>query len=109
MRAGDAGALGYCILIPFTWQQNSGGTNRRDANGPSVRVSSQSTRTRCLEEWRELMEWIEYGGWPRCVRLANERVELVVTTDVGPRIIRFGYRGGENVFAEFAGQVGKTG
>jgi hypothetical protein len=55
------------------------------------------------------MEWIEYGGWPRCVRLANERVELVVTTDVGPRIIRLGFRGGENEFAEMADQLGKTG
>jgi hypothetical protein len=55
------------------------------------------------------MEWIEYGGWPRCARLANDRVELVVTTDVGPRIIRFGFRGEENEFAELADHVGKTG
>jgi hypothetical protein len=54
-------------------------------------------------------EKIEYGGWPNCYRLANEQVELIVTTDVGPRIIRFGFVGERNEFKEFAGAMGKTG
>ncbi|MDX1993164.1 MAG: hypothetical protein SF029_12295 [bacterium] len=47
-------------------------------------------------------------GWPNCVRLANDRVELIITTDVGPRIIHFGFVGGENQFAEFADQLGEV-
>ncbi len=35
-------------------------------------------------------------GWPNCVRLANAQVELIVTADVGPRIIHFGFVGGQN-------------
>lgn len=50
-----------------------------------------------------------YKGWPNCYRLANESIELIVTTDVGPRIIRFGFVGGDNEFVEFPEQLGKTG
>src|SRR5215472_694128 len=50
-----------------------------------------------------------YKGWPNCYRIANGEVELVVTSDVGPRIIRFGFVGGQNVFKEFPDQLGKTG
>jgi hypothetical protein len=55
------------------------------------------------------MEKVYYGGWPNCVRLTNGRVELIATTDVGPRIIRFGFVGGQNLFKEykeFAGLIG---
>ncbi|MCR4406361.1 MAG: DUF4380 domain-containing protein [Anaerolineae bacterium] len=55
------------------------------------------------------MEKISYGGWPNCYRLSNGEVELVITGDVGPRIIRFGFIGGENEFAEFAEQIGQVG
>jgi len=50
-----------------------------------------------------------YGGWPNCYRMTNGQVELVATGDVGPRIIRLGFVGGDNVFGEFADQVGKRG
>lgn len=55
------------------------------------------------------MESVPYGGWPNCVKLSNGSVELVATTDVGPRIIRFGFVGQDNEFFEDAGQLGKTG
>jgi len=55
------------------------------------------------------MEMVAYAGWPNCVRVSNGEVELVATTDVGPRIIRFGFVGEQNLFKEFADQVGKTG
>jgi hypothetical protein len=54
------------------------------------------------------MEKVSYGGWDNCYRLANGQVDLVVTGDVGPRIIRFGFIGKENMFKEFADQMGKT-
>ena len=50
-----------------------------------------------------------YNGWPNCYRLANQEIELIATTDVGPRIIRFGFIDGDNEFVEFADQLGKTG
>ena len=55
------------------------------------------------------MEKIAYGGWANCIRLTNGRMELVITTDVGPRIIRLGFIGGQNMFKEYAAQMGTTG
>lgn len=54
------------------------------------------------------MQNVSYGGWPRCIRLANRDIELIATTDIGPRLIRFGFIGGPNLFKEFP-DVGKTG
>lgn len=55
------------------------------------------------------IEKIAYGGWLNCIRMTNGNVELVATTDVGPRIIRFGFVGKENIFCELPSQAGKTG
>ncbi len=55
------------------------------------------------------MEKVYYGGWPNCVRLTNGKVELIATTDVGPRIIRFGFVGGQNLFREYKESAGLIG
>src|SRR5204863_5732131 len=55
------------------------------------------------------VEKIAWRGWSNCYRVSNGSVELIVTGDVGPRIIRFGFVGGQNLFKEFADQMGKTG
>lgn len=55
------------------------------------------------------VEMAAYGGWANCARLSNGMVDLVVTLDVGPRMIRFGFCGGPNVFYEDAAALGKTG
>ena len=54
-------------------------------------------------------EIVPYGGWQKVLRLANKQTELLLTTEVGPRIIRFGFTGGPNEFAEYPDQMGKTG
>ncbi len=51
----------------------------------------------------------EYKGWQNCYRVSNGEVELIVTGDVGPRVIRFGFVGGQNLFKEYADQMGKSG
>jgi len=43
---------------------------------------------------------ISYGSFGRCVQVSNGTVDFVATLDVGPRIIRFGFVGGENEFFE---------
>ncbi len=55
------------------------------------------------------IEKIAYKGWQNCYLVTNGEVELVVTGDVGPRVIRFGFPGGQNLFKEFAEQLGKSG
>lgn len=46
------------------------------------------------------MEKVSYLGLPNCYRLSNETAEVVVATDVGPRVLSYGFRGGGNVFGE---------
>lgn len=55
------------------------------------------------------IEKVAYRGWPNCYRISNGEVELIAVTDVGPRIIRFGFIGGQNLFKEFNEQMGKSG
>ena len=55
------------------------------------------------------IETVEYKGWKNNLKLSNGAVELIITLDVEPRVIRYGYAGGANVFKEFDGQLGKTG
>jgi hypothetical protein len=54
------------------------------------------------------LENISYGGWKNCLRLSDDDLELVITLDVGPRIIRLSTPGGQNLFKEFDDQMGKT-
>src|ERR1039458_5860002 len=52
---------------------------------------------------------IDYRGWANSWRMSNGEVEVVVTGDVGPRVMRYGFAGGQNFFKELARQMGKTG
>jgi hypothetical protein len=52
---------------------------------------------------------IPYGGWKNCVQITNDLVDLIVTTDIGPRIIRYGFIGQANEFCEIVSQKGLTG
>jgi hypothetical protein len=56
-----------------------------------------------------MIERIPYQGWNNCWRIANSRMEAIVTADVGPRLIRFGFPGGQNLLKNFAGQMGGSG
>lgn len=55
------------------------------------------------------IETVEYKGWKNCVRLCNENIEVVVTTDVGPRVIHCGFLGGENIFKNYDEMMGRSG
>lgn len=54
-------------------------------------------------------ELVHYKGWENCVRLSNDIVDLIITTEVGPRIIRYGFLGDENELNEFPDQMGSKG
>ncbi|MGH9338688.1 MAG: hypothetical protein ACRD1R_03645 [Acidobacteriota bacterium] len=56
------------------------------------------------------IEKLDYRGWPNSYRISNGTIELVATSDVGPRIIHLGFSGGgKNLFAVFDDSAGKTG
>lgn len=52
---------------------------------------------------------VNYKGWPNCYQMANGLVELIATTDVGPRLIRFGFAGEDNELKEFEEMLGQIG
>lgn len=56
-----------------------------------------------------MFERFSYRGWNNAYRLSNGVVELVVTAEVGPRILFCGFRDGVNQLHEVAEDAGKAG
>ncbi len=52
---------------------------------------------------------ISYGGWENCIHITNDIVDLIVTVDIGPRIIRYGFAGQENEMCEIESTLGIKG
>src|SRR5262249_54312551 len=50
-----------------------------------------------------------HHGRKNNTRPSNPDAELVITLDVGPRVISYKLTGGKNVFKEFSDQLGKSG
>ena len=55
------------------------------------------------------IERVNYRGWENCWKFSNDSAELIVLADVGPRVIWYGLRGGENQLHEVDEDAGKTG
>lgn len=53
------------------------------------------------------VENIPYGGWDNNLRITNPFIELIVTIDVGPRVLSLRTTHGENVFHVNESQLGK--
>ena len=54
-------------------------------------------------------ENIDYMGWSRCLRLTNDKIEIIVASAIGPRILRVGFINEQNFFYLSPGEKGKTG
>ncbi len=68
-------------------------------------LGSQNSHGRC----HQMMEVVNFGGWSNCIRLSDGEIELIATTDVGPRIIRFGFVGCQNLLQTQDAMLGRTG
>jgi len=47
-----------------------------------------------------MVEKVSYLGLPNCYKLSNSTVEAIVTSDVGPRILRYAFTDAENLLGE---------
>ena len=56
-----------------------------------------------------MIDEISYRGWKNNLRLRGAHNELVLTLDVGPRVIRYAPHDGPNVFVELPEQMGGAG
>ena len=59
--------------------------------------------------WEELqmtvsIDKIAFFNQTNCYKLSNGSTEVIVTTDIGPRIIGYGFVGGENILAELGSE-----
>jgi len=57
----------------------------------------------------EIQEKFNFGGWKNCIHMTDGTAEIVITTDIGPRVVRFGFVGDDNIFREMEEQQGKKG
>jgi hypothetical protein len=55
-----------------------------------------------------MIDLVEYRGWKNNLRLSNGEVELIVTLDVGPRVICFRKPGGHNAMKNYDEMMGGT-
>ena len=55
------------------------------------------------------VERVRFGGWENNLRLSNAQAELIVTLDVGPRVISYRSASGKNIFKTFEDQLGGVG
>ncbi len=53
-----------------------------------------------------MIQEIPFAGWKRNLRIQGPTTELVITLDVGPRILRYGFHHDRNVFVEMESQLG---
>ena len=56
-----------------------------------------------------MLERISYHEWNNAYRIFNDTVELAVLADVGPRVIRYAFLGGESLFHEVPEDAGLVG
>src|SRR6266851_3412878 len=72
-------------------------------------LSWLGSSARAAEKGNVMVDKVEYHGWKNNLRLSNGEAELIITLDVGPRIISYRLAGGKNVFKNYEDQLGKTG
>ena len=56
-----------------------------------------------------MIQEIPFAGWKRNLRIQGKTTELIITLDVGPRIIRYAFHNDKNVFVELPEQMGGSG
>ncbi len=56
-----------------------------------------------------MVERFLYRGWNNTYKLSNGTIDLILTADVGPRILFYGFCNGENLLHEVHADAGKTG
>lgn len=54
-------------------------------------------------------EVLNYKGWKNSIKISNNKSELIITTDIGPRIIKYALLGKHNEFCEIESEIGSLG
>lgn len=102
-------ALTEEIPLPLRLPEEMPGSIREAAEQDPV--FNQELRALRSVELRTAMKinQVAYGNWKNALRISNDTVQLIVLTDVGPRILFYGFSGEQNEFHEVTEHAGKTG
>lgn len=63
-------------------------------------------KTETKIETKTEIKILNYKGWINSIKISNNKAELIVTTDIGPRIIKYSLLGKNNEFCEINSEVG---
>jgi hypothetical protein len=55
------------------------------------------------------IEIVSYAGWKNNLRLFNDSVEVIVSLDIGPRVLSYRTLGGRNILKNYPEQMGQAG
>src|SRR5581483_8583252 len=77
--------------------------------GNQSRILLRLTSGARFDGQNSMIERIEYRGWHNAYKISNGRIHLIVLSDVGPRIIWYGFCGGENQLHEVDADAGVSG
>lgn len=70
------------------------------SNSTMIAMASLSTSVIGAEPAPIKIEKVEYSIYGTCYKLSNGTVDLLVTADLGPRVIYYGFTGETNILAE---------
>jgi hypothetical protein len=62
-----------------------------------------------LQKGKVMIEKVEYRGWKNNIQISNGTAEVIITCDVGPRIISYKLKDGFNVMKNYDDMMGKSG
>ncbi len=77
---------------------------------PVIAIALGFSRALAYFKWRVMqITQLPEHGWENNLQLANEHAELVISVDVGPRVLSYRAPGGSNVFKNYPEQLGRSG
>jgi hypothetical protein len=83
--------------------------SRRGATAIFEPPATQRQEVQSRETTAVRIDTIAYRGWDKNLRIDNGSAELIVTLEVGPRVLSYRDSSGANVFKEYADQMGRSG
>src|SRR5438067_6881537 len=107
VRGSPDPAQGSTAGLP--WDAGDLRSGERAGSGDPRPAPTPAASSPVAEKGKVTVEKVEYKGWKNNLRLSNGEAELILTLDVGPRVISYKLTDGKNVFVELADQLGKSG
>src|SRR5262249_4006378 len=92
-----ASAIGFAIAGIIAVTGMAGGTDR---NTQAAAKAQDAAKAGAIS-----VEKVTCVNLPNCYKLSNGQAEVVVTTDIGPRVMRYALVGGENILGEVPGSA----